>query len=225
MCSNIMAQITDSWWNTDYQTTEGTEFWVTFMRNSGAGINDSGKKLSCYLYIATRENATVEITNPNGSFNTIVQVKENTQEAVQIPLEEAYIEQDFIPQNCGIHVKSDKPISVYSTNHHQSGKYDGTNVLPITALMNSYVVQTYIYDESAAEFAIIASEDQEVTLKVQQTNLDELSFNNGILDTISIDKFDTIVNLLRGQTFLYRTKIPSILRSLVQTYVQIYHLH
>ena len=29
-----------SWWNTDYNTTEGTEFWVTFMDNYGKQVPD-----------------------------------------------------------------------------------------------------------------------------------------------------------------------------------------
>lgn len=61
----IMAQSSgSSWWNTDYNTTEGTEFWLTFMSNSGAAEGDE-KDMKLFLYATAREDAQVTISNPN----------------------------------------------------------------------------------------------------------------------------------------------------------------
>ena len=75
---------------------------------------------------------------------------------------------DGVVYDRGLNVTSNNPISVYATSHHNSGKYDGTNVLPINALMNSYLVQTYIVDDGATEFAIIAGETQDIDIQIKK---------------------------------------------------------
>ena len=66
MVCKLWAAVGSSWWNADYVTTEGTEFWVTFMRNRGSDENDTDLEL--YLFATSRSNATVTISNPNTSY-------------------------------------------------------------------------------------------------------------------------------------------------------------
>ena len=162
----------DSWTNTQYNTTEGTEFWVTFMRNSGSSGQDN-KDMSLYLYATSRENAIVTISNPNqyGS-NITFNVRAGKQDSCLIPNSWAYIEEDKRVSNFGVKVTSTKPIALYATNQHSSGKYDATNVLPTTALMGEYVVQTYRIDQYSTEFAVVATQYQTITIHLKKTTID-----------------------------------------------------
>ncbi len=137
----------DHWVNTKYNTTEGTEFWVTFMRNYGSSTGDNND-MSLYLYATSRENAIVTITNPNITGSSIIlNIKGGKQDSCLVPNSWAYIELDRTIGHYGVKVTSDKPISLYATNQHSSGKYDATNILPAKALVGEYVVQTYSHIE------------------------------------------------------------------------------
>ena len=192
----VCADNNQSWWNTDYNTTEGTDFWVTFMTNSGA-YNSDQNDLTLYLYVTSRENAKVAIENPNkNGSRTAYTVNAGEQERIQITdLRMAYLtDNDTISQK-GVHITSDKPISVYATSHHNSGKYDGTNILPTEALVGEYVVQTYTSDQYSTEFALIAIENNtQITGEIKRTDA------NGN---------DTIIpfqqTLQSGETYLYRS--------------------
>ena len=49
-----------SWWNTESLSTEGTEFYVTFMKNLGKEIKDEDFFIS--LYATAHEEAEVTVT-------------------------------------------------------------------------------------------------------------------------------------------------------------------
>lgn len=195
-----------SWWNTDYNTTEGTDFWVTFVRNFGADESDE-KNMELFLYFTAREQTTVTISNPNiNEAPKIVDIPAGQQKQVQIPNHWGYIQIPQNPSNLGVHIVSTKPISVYSTSHHNSGKYDGSNIIPTSALLGSYVVQTYLRDEAATEFAVVATDDQIISISIKETIIDKIQFENEeILDTIQIVEKDTIISLSKGQAYLYRS--------------------
>lgn len=195
-----------SWTNTEYNTTEGTEFWVTFMRNSGSSTGDNND-MYLYLYATARENATVTVKNPNipGATKTF-NVRAGKQDSCLVDNSWAYIENDKVRSNFGIKVTSTKPISLYATNQHSSGKYDATNVLPSTALMGEYIVQTYRIDEASTEFAIVATTNQNVTIRVKKTTIDIPSYDQGIINVVSVDNSEVInLTMSAGQTYLYRS--------------------
>lgn len=204
----VVNSYDDSWRNTQYNTTEGTEFWVTFMSNSGAAEGDM-ETMKLYLYATAREDTRVTIHNPNGYGSEYFDVQAGKQASFQVKNEWAYIntkEANTIT-NRGVRITSEKPISLYATNQHKSGKYDATNVLPTTALMGEYVIQTYRADVYATEFAIVATSNQNVTIKIKKTTIDQDKYNNGIIDTVGIPEEYTIYNYKHfspGQTYLFR---------------------
>ena len=196
----------DHWQNTKYNTTEGTEFWVTFMRNYGSSTGDNND-MSLYLYATSREDAVVTITNPNVQGSPIIlNVRAGQQDSCLVPNSWAYIELDRTVGNYGVKVTSDKPISLYATNQHSSGKYDATNILPLNALLGEYVVQTYRVDNASTEFAIVATTDQEVTIHVKKTTIDLAEYSHGRILVTSTDDSEVInLSMQAGQTYLYRS--------------------
>lgn len=196
----------DSWTNTQYNTTEGTEFWVTFMRNSGSSGQDN-KDMSLYLYATSREDAEVTLVNPHINADPVrFQVKAGEQDSCLVPNQWAYIEHDKQIGNYGVKVTSDKPISLYATNQHSSGKYDATNILPTGALMGEYVVQTYRIDQYSTEFAIVATQTQTVTIHYKKTTIDIEEYEkNGKVVVISETEETIPLSMTSGQTYLYRS--------------------
>ena len=139
-------------------TTEGKEFWVTFMMNTGGQGNDNVLKF--YLYASTRSNKTVTITvtNPNTGFKNTFSCTKDEVGKIEIPNIEGYLDTEDEKLSRGLKVTSSEPISLYASNHNNES-YDATNILPIDALSREYVVQTYSYDRQATEFAIVATKD------------------------------------------------------------------
>lgn len=218
MVCELWAAIGSSWWNADYVTTEGTEFWVTFMRNRGSDENDTDLEL--YLFATSRSNATVTISNPNTSYKDTFTVKAG-QRSTRIKIDnlQAYIATPAQPENKGLKVTSDYPISLYAINYVQ-GSQDATYLYPTKGYSNNdsihsftgfsnkqYVIQTFNTDETATEFAIVATEDNtkvDITLKESIFSGDddypELPYSDTIINISTIASF----TLNKGQTYLYR---------------------
>lgn len=176
------------------------------MRNSGSSMGDDND-MFLYVYATARENTTVTITNPriSDSYKTF-NVRAGQQDSCRVPNNWAYIEDDRSKSNRGIKVTSNKPISLYATNQHSSGKYDATNVLPITALMGEYVVQTYRIDDSSTEFAIVATTTQHVTINLKKTTIDIPQYDQGNIQVIATDNSEVVeLDMYAGQTYLYRS--------------------
>ena len=207
-----------SWWNEDYVTTEGTEFWVTFMRNRGSDENDSDLEL--YLFATSRSNATVTISNPNTQYEKTFTVYAGQRSSrIKIDNLQAYIATPEQVENKGLRITSDYPISLYAINYVQ-GSQDATYLYPTKGYTNTnyanefanftykeYVIQTFNTDETATEFAIIATEDNttvDITLKESIFSGDddypELPYGDTIITITNLPTF----TLDKGQTYLYR---------------------
>lgn len=213
--------LADEWVNTQYNTTEGNEFWVTTMKNAGA--NSLSEDLRLYLYATARENTYICITNENlapsadGVYKEILSIPKGGQAGMLIPLKYLYsdlsdnvdknnsIETIYSitnPQEKALHVFTCNPdgsandsqpkVSLYLTSFYNKSGFEATNILPIEASEREYSVQTYHSDMSETEFAIIATENnQKFTL-----NLRVSKQNNVIKDTT------IIVECQKGQTRL-----------------------
>lgn len=184
-----MAQITDSWWNTDYNTTEGNEFYVATMKNAGA--NDGSEDLRLYLYATARKETYIKISNRNlspsseGSYNEIIKIPTGGQNGILIPLNYLYsdlsgeledennsIEKIYRitnPQEKALHVitcdasgredRTKPKVSLYLTSFYNKEGFEATNILPVEALEREYMVQTYHSDMAATEFLLVATEN------------------------------------------------------------------
>lgn len=179
----------DKWVNTQYNTTEGNEFYVTTMKNAGA--NAGSEDLRVYLYATARQATRIRITNQTltssggDNYSRILTIPANGQNGILIPLK--YIYSDLAdevvdkgnsvetiysitnPQDKALHVFTCNPdgswndtlpeVSLYLTSFYNKSGFEATNILPVEALERTYAVQTYHTDMNETEYAIVATED------------------------------------------------------------------
>ena len=165
----------EHWVNTDYNTTEGTDFWVTFLAsggNQGVDVNN----LQVRVFATARQDADVTIHYTDGTFETF-HVAAMNRGWKAIDLNKGYVLTDRVTQSKGIHVTSTTPISLYAVSQNPvAGSQDATNVLPTKALEREYVIQTYANDRWSTEFAIVATQyTPQITIDLQMT-FDEEQF-------------------------------------------------
>ena len=195
--SKIHSQIpgTTGWVNTEYNTTEGNEFYVTTMKNGGATGEDYDN-VKIYLYATARKATYICIRNDLANFYDTLHIPANGQRGLSIPVEYVYsdaaaditdpaiiIDETVTvtqAQNRTLHIytcnsggvidKKQPPVSLYITNYHSSNGYEATNILPVNALEREYMVQTYHTDDNATEFAVIATQNyQQFNIEIKRT--------------------------------------------------------
>lgn len=221
--------LADSWVNTEYNTTEGNEFYITTMKNKGASA-ENAPDLKFYLYATARKETRIHITNRTSTYSEYLTIPADGQNGINIPLEFIYtdvseadqqssVKDSFavsIPQDKSLYVytcnaygdlDTTKSVSLYLTNYYQGNGYEATNILPVKALEREYMVQTYRQDEAASEFVVIATEDnQTFDLYVQ------LNENDNVIYTTT-----KYFECNKGETRLIRTATQK--NSLAGTYV------
>lgn len=147
------------------QTTEGREFWVTFMRAD----DDNPQELS--LTISTKKECEVVIENPLTDFKQTISITnaDNGIKFVSLDKSVCYVgsigdcEQ---PVEKGLKITSTEDISLFAGNHRDKS-FDVANVLPTQALLSEYIVQAYPPSDhesknQGSHFAIVAVEDSTV---------------------------------------------------------------
>ena len=112
-------------------STEGTEFWLTFMSNLKWQASDNALQLK--LIVSSRYTTSVTVSNPNTSWSTTVNVPANGISEVAVPVIQAYTTQVEKAAQTGLKVIAAKPISLYASNYADAS-YDATNVLPLASL-------------------------------------------------------------------------------------------
>ncbi len=171
----------------DGQSTEGKDFWVTFMQadqktSDKAPLSYAGGKynpMELSLSISSREACTVTIENPYTGFSQKVEVAANQMQLVQLynglpvttPAREemsttgkvCYAVNSEQVDTCALHVTATANIALFATNYKKA-TFDATNVLPTPSLLKDYVIQTYTPSDhggtaQGTHFAIIATED------------------------------------------------------------------
>ena len=162
------------------QSTEGKDFWVTFMQADQDPNND----LILSLSISSREDCQVVITNPYTTYSETINVTanqmqlvelyngnvlvSNARSAMQTSQKVCYAVYSEKVDTCALHVTSDKNISLFATNYKRA-TFDATNVLPTASLKDEYIIQTYTPSDhggtgatQGSHFAIIAAEDNTI---------------------------------------------------------------
>lgn len=161
------------------QTTEGSDFWVTFLQTD-QGSNDMDLELA----FSSRYDCTATISNPFTGYSEVVTITANQTQVVTLYSGSAYT-YDARPQQttskkvcyafnsekvdtCALHVVSTQPISLFASNYKYA-TFDATNVLPTPSLQNDYIVQNYSPSDHAgndasqgSHFAVIATEDNTI---------------------------------------------------------------
>ena len=162
------------------QSTEGKDFWVTFMQADQDPNND----LSLSLSISSRENCQVTIRNPYTNYSETVEVTAgqmrlvelytgnvmtyNARPTMQNTGKVCYAVNSEKVDTCALHVTATANISLFATNYKRA-TFDATNVLPTASLLDEYIIQTFTPSDhggtektQGSHFAIIAAEDNTV---------------------------------------------------------------
>jgi hypothetical protein len=138
--------------------TEGTEFWLCFPQNYAEQKTKSqSNKLNLELFLTGNKDANVTIEIAAIRFKKNIKVPAGTVISVSIP-EDAQVKGKEIIQQLGIHINSDKPISVYglSTRYQTTDTFLG---LPVNVLGKSYRPICYTVSELMPQFTIVATEN------------------------------------------------------------------
>ncbi len=136
------------------QTTEGTEFWATFLKNY---TNHTGStSMTLTLIVSSRENATVTIQNPQTGWQQSISVSANQVAEYVIPHNQGYTDAAGNIQKRGLKITSTAPISLYASNYDDA-TYDASIVLPTPALGKDYIIQVFENELYSKEFAVVAT--------------------------------------------------------------------
>ena len=136
------------------QTTEGTEFWATFLKNYTNHTGSTGMTLT--LIVSSRENATVTIQNPQTGWQQSISVSANRVAEYIIPHNQGYTDAAGNVQKRGLKITSTAPISLYASNYDDA-TYDASIVLPTPALGKDYIIQVFENELYSKEFAVVAT--------------------------------------------------------------------
>lgn len=141
-------------------STQGRDFWLTFMENIGVPSHYS-------IIVTAEEGAEVHLTNASGTWSRTVTLAPMSSDSVDVHGEHGE----------GYHVTSDRNISVFASNYI-SASYDIATVYPTPTLRSRYMVQCYEEDdlrrtfpqtpgyvynyETSPEYTVLAVEDSTV---------------------------------------------------------------
>ena len=162
------------------QSTEGKDFWVTFMQAD----QDPNNELTLSLSISSREDCQVTISNPFTGYSENIAVTANDMKLVELYSgnvlvnnarsamantgKVCYAVNSEMVDTCALHVTATANISLFATNYKKA-TFDATNVLPTASLLDEYVIQTYtpsdhggVSSTQGSHFAIIAAEDNTI---------------------------------------------------------------
>lgn len=159
------------------QSTEGKDFWVTFLKADSYDGDDKPIELS--LSISAKEACDVTIENKYSGFSKTISLAAN--ELHEEPLYtgtakaaastkdvvKCYSIHNEVIDTTAIHVTSTGTISLFASNW-KSKSFDATNVLPTPSLLDEYYIQSYPPSahggdtQQGTHFAIVAAEDNTV---------------------------------------------------------------
>ena len=134
-------------------STNGTDFWLTFMQNSGVP--------STYLFLGADTSATAKIYMGNTLLATVAIPNDGNVAYPVVAAGATITTSDVISVGKAIRVTSDRPISL-SLFNTLSTSTDATIVYPVPALGDRYVVPSYRHYASAnwsSQVAVVSYQD------------------------------------------------------------------
>ena len=154
-------------------STQGKEFWLTFMHN-GFKEHPNGGWVTNQVLISAKRDCSGAVSNPQTGWSQTFSVNANSITTLDIPLEQGYhnASDHGAIQGKAIYVTSSDTISVYCTNI-ANVSFDASFVLPYESLGNDYIIQCYdqsainvsddfVNNNQTSAFAIVATEDNTV---------------------------------------------------------------
>lgn len=167
-------------------STEGQDFWVTFLR----AADDQPTQLK--LTISAKLACTVVIENTSTGFRRQQNVGANSSTEIIMNRTDCYSSTNEQATYTALHVTATEDISLFAGNYRDKS-FDATNVLPTEALLDDYIVQTYPpsdhdgdSDSQGSHFAIIAVEDGATTVEYNLTT--KTAGNKTGLQTVTLQK-------------------------------------
>lgn len=144
-------------WGQATPSTEGKDFWVTFLRAD----DDNPERLK--LTISALKACVVTIENTNTGLNQRLNVAANSSTELLMNQGDCYSSTNEQATYTALHVTSTEDISLFAGNY-RSKSFDAANILPTTALLDDYLIQTYPPSDhegnpQGSHFAIVAVED------------------------------------------------------------------
>lgn len=183
-------------------TTQGTEFWLGFMKNTAT---DPSENLSVFIVSEFNTTGTIEI--PATGWSNTFGVVPGATTIINIPAGIAEVLTSQIIENKGIHIVSDDVVSVFAINFTTTSA-DATKVLPVASLGTEYIVASYSgFSPYDSEFLVVATEDDtevEILLSAPLTGMSPGDENTPL-----------IVQLDRGQVYQCRSASGSDLTGTV----------
>ena len=182
----------------------GKTFWLSYLINHF-------RIPTLTLNVSAEEACTGTVSNPRTGWSTSFSVGDHSVTTVDIPVNQAYAGGSIYTAeigDLGLLVQTTDSVSLYAANYNVSS-FDVTNVLPIDALSDEYVLQTYT-PMMNAEFVIVATQDNTV---VDITPSRAMQGNHPANHTFSI-------TMQEGQTYLGQSQYGGILGDLSGTVVK-----
>ena len=164
-------------------STQGTEFWVSFMGN-GFKTNGNSPYVLTQLMISSKHDCTGTISNPQTGWSQNFTVRANNITSINIPGDQGYNETSSYEtaSNKGLQIVTTDIVSVYCTNI-ATNSFDASYVLPVQALADDYIIQTYEQSTTSnpsgttdfseyltSAFLIVATEDNTIIDITPSTN-------------------------------------------------------
>ncbi|MCF8366579.1 MAG: IgGFc-binding protein, partial [Bacteroidales bacterium] len=162
-------------------SNQGTDFWLMFMSN----YNNSG--INLFLDITSDANTSGTVTLDGIGFSQNFTVTANTITRVNLPAN-AVVSGNQTPQQRGIRVIANDPVTVYGTNQIQYTT-DSFLGLPVNILGTQYLTMTY---SNNSEFGIVSPYDNNIV-----TITPSYTTNAGNQAGVPFN-----VNLNQGETYL-----------------------
>lgn len=157
-----------------YPSTEGVDFWLTFLRNHG-GSTDKDATVVLAVWVSSIDGAPVGIYDSNSNLLTTLNIPAGGAVYYELPnAAKTYYPNDKGVVPSAVHVVSMDTVSRFScagfSTRGESPKMtsDMALALPTNALKYEYVVQTFVHEHDATEFAIVITEDN-TNLQVNPT--------------------------------------------------------
>ncbi len=159
------------------QSTEGKDFWVTFLKADSYDSDDKPIELS--LTISAQKACQVTIENPYSGYTRTITLTDDDLQEVQLyrgtaqqPAARAndavkcYSFNSEKVDTTAVHVTATEDISLFASNWKDKS-FDATNILPTDILQDYYMIQSYPPSahsdtQQGTHFAIVATEDNTI---------------------------------------------------------------
>ncbi len=162
--------------------TLGDEFWLAYMQNFDSPANT-------LLYITSEVGSTGTVNIPGTGWSENFTIAPNGSVQVTIPTaQDVAISTGNSIINKGIHIVSDSDIAVYAANQRTASS-DATLVMPIHALGDSYIVNTYtLFSTSEPSMFIIVGTQDNTSIEIIPSSAVSGGVGANVPFTITLDQ-------------------------------------